>query len=223
MQIYGILEVNQKLPRPLFWRCDFHEFTAYPSKASIVSKALFLSSPHAQKVWGTQSVQKRDAYPRYNHVEILHMWDMYTTRNRLCMRCGFGNFDFNPENFTLKIHCFGWSMVHVPMPSHIPCQKTCFFQKHVNFFYRVGSFQQHHDVMIGCLFLRRCFLDSQQFFLSFLLDIFFWGGIPQNSLKEMIEFNKFWMSRLKWWKMQFQRWEYHSNPRLGKIFFLNML
>lgn len=99
------------------------------------------------------------------YVEILHMWDMSTTRNRLCMRCGFGNFDVKLENFTMKIHCFRWCMVHVPMPSHISCQKTrFFFQKHVNFFIGLDP------SMIGWLFLRRCFLDSQQLFLVF----FFW-------------------------------------------------
>lgn len=135
-----------------------------------------------------------------NHVEILHMWDMSTTRNRWCMRCGFGNFDFKPEKFTLKIHCFGWCMMHVPMPSHISCQKTCFFKN-------MSSF------LLGWILPAASWCHDWMFFLV---------GFPKNSLKEMTKLNKFWMSRLKWWKMQFQRWEYHSNPRLGKILFLNM-
>lgn len=115
------------------------------------------------------------------YVEILHMWDMSTTRNRLCMRCGFGNFDVKLENFTMKIHCFRWCMVHVPMPSHISCQKTRFFSKTCQFFYWVGSF---HDWMV---------VSSKVFsgfptvvFSFFFLDIFvLLCGFPKNPLKEM--------------------------------------
>ena len=87
MRIYGILEVNQKLPRPLLsWRCDFHEFTAFQGTLSV-------ESPRSESLGNSVSPEIA-MHIQGSHVEILHMWDMSTTRNRLCMRCGFREFRF---------------------------------------------------------------------------------------------------------------------------------
>ena len=124
----------------------------------------FCRVPTLRKPGELSQSRNCDAYIQGNYyVEILHMWDMSTTRNRLCMRCGLWNFDVKLENFTMKIHCFRWCMMHL---ATYRVKKRVFFQKHVIFFIGLDP------SMIGWLFLRRCFLDSQQLFLVFFSGYF---------------------------------------------------
>ena len=176
-----------------------------------LSKALFLSSPHAPKAWGTQSVQKLRCISKVATLKSYTCGTCPQPETDCVCVADLGNFDIKPEKFTLKINCFGWSMVHVPMPSHILCQKTRFFKNmsRITWGWILPTASWCHDWM---------FVSSKVFsgfptVFCFFLDIFC-GGSPKSH----------WRKWLNWTNFACPDWHGGKceNPRLGRIVFLNM-
>ena len=68
-------------------------------------------------------------------------------------------------------------MVHVPMPSHILCQKTRFFQKHVKDYLGLDPSNSIMMSWLDVCFFEGVFWIPNSFLFFFW--IFFVGGVPQ--------------------------------------------